>query len=118
MNKVLIYHNPRWGKSRESVQILNDLNVEYEIVDYLNNPPSADELESLAIKMGVKARDFIRTKEAVFKELNLQLHLDDEHFIFQKMSENPKLIERPIVVKGDKAVLGRPPEKIEDFLNS
>jgi len=99
------------------VQILNDLNVEYEIVDYLNNPPSADELELLAIKMGVKARDFIRTKEAVFKELNLQLHLDDEHFIFQKMSENPKLIERPIVVKGDKAVLGRPPNKVEDFLN-
>jgi len=99
------------------VQILNDLNVEYEIVDYLNNPPSADELELLAIKMGVKARDFIRTKEAVFKELNLQLHLDDEHFIFQKMSENPKLIERPIVVKGDKAILGRPPNKVEDFLN-
>ena len=99
------------------MQILNDLNVEYEIIDYLNNPPSADELELLAIKMGVKARDFIRTKEAVFKELNLQLHLDDEHFIFQKMSENPKLIERPIVVKGDKAILGRPPNKVEDFLN-
>ena len=98
------------------MQILNDLNVEYEIVDYLNNPPSADELELLAIKMGVKARDFIRTKEAVFKELNLQLHLDDEPFMFQKMSENPKLIERPIVVKGDKSALGRPPEKIRAFL--
>ena len=118
MSKVLIYHNPRWGKSRESVQILNDLNVEYEIIDYLNNPPSADELESLAIKMGVKARDFIRTKEAVFKELDLQLQLDDEPFMFQKMSENPKLIERPIVVKGKRAVLGRPPEKVEDLLNS
>jgi arsenate reductase len=99
------------------VQILNDLNVEYEIVDYLNNPPSADELELLAIKMGVKARDFIRTKEAVFKELNLQLHLDDEHFMFQKMSENPKLIERPIIVKGERAVLGRPPNKVEKLLN-
>ena len=99
------------------MRILNDLNVEYEIVDYLNNPPSADELESLAIKMGVKARDFIRTKEAIFKELNLQLHLDDEHFIFQKMSENPKLIERPIIVKGERAVLGRPPNKLEKLLN-
>ena len=68
--------------------------------------------------MGVKARDFIRTKEAVFKELNLQLHLDDEHFMFQKMSENPKLIERPIVVKGERAVLGRPPGKIADLFNS
>ena len=118
MNKVLIYHNPRWGKSRESVQILNDLNVEYEIVDYLNNTPSVDELQYLAIKMGIKAREFIRTKEAIFKELNLQPHLDDEHFIFQKMSENPKLIERPIIVKGERAVLGRPPEKVEELLNS
>jgi len=98
------------------VQILNDLAVDYEIVDYLNNPPSADELQSLSDKMGVNARDFTRTKEAVFRELNLQPHLDDEPFMFQKMSENPKLIERPIVVKGDKAVLGRPPEKIRAFL--
>jgi arsenate reductase len=99
------------------VQILNDSNVEYEIVDYLNNPPSVDELQSLAIKMGVKARDFIRTREAIFKELNLQSHMDDENFMFQKMSENPKLIERPIIVKGDKAVLGRPPEIVEEFIN-
>lgn len=100
------------------MQILKDLNVEYEIRDYLNNPPSVNELQSLAIKMGVKARDFIRTRETVFKELDLQPHLDDEHFMFQKMSENPKLIERPIVVKGERAVLGRPPEKVEVLLNS
>ena len=98
------------------MQILNDLAVDYEIIDYLNNPPSANELQSLADKMGVNARDFIRTKEAVFRELDLQPHLKDEPFMFQKMSENPKLIERPIVVKGDKAVLGRPPEKIRAFL--
>ena len=117
MGKILIYHNPRWGKSRESVQILNKLGVEYEIVDYLNNPPSVDELQSLAKKLGIKARDFIRIKETVFKELNLQPHLDDEHFMFQKMSENPKLIERPIIVKGERAVLGRPPNKVEKLLN-
>ena len=98
------------------MQILNDLAVDYEIIDYLNNPPSANELQSLADKMGVNARDFIRTREAVFRELDLQQHLEDEPFMFQKMSENPKLIERPIVVKGDKAVLGRPPEKIRAFL--
>ena len=100
------------------MQILNDLAVDYEIVDYLNNSPTADELQSLADKMGVNAKDFIRTKEAVFKELNLQPHLDDDTFMFQKMSENPKLIERPIVVKGERAVLGRPPKKVEDLLNS
>ena len=117
MNKVLIYHNPRWGKSRESVKILNDLAVEYEIIDYLNNPPTVDELQSLAIKMGLKAREFIRVKEALFKELDLQPHLDDDTFMFQKMSENPKLIERPIIVKGERAVLGRPPNKVEKLLN-
>ena len=100
------------------MQILNDLAVEYEIIDYLNNPPTVDELQSLAIKMGLKAREFIRVKEAVFKELDLQPHLDDDTFMFQKMSDNPKLIERPIVVKGDRAVLGRPPERIREFLKS
>ena len=100
------------------MQILNDLSVDYEIIDYLNMPPSADELQSLADKMGVNARDFIRTKEAVFKELNLQPRLDDDRFMFQKMSENPKLIERPIVVKGSRAVLGRPPEKVKEFLTN
>ena len=117
MSKVLIYHNPRWGKSRESVQILNDLGVDYEIIDYLNNPPSADELQSLADKMGVKARDFIRTKEAVFKELDLKPHLDNDTVLFKKMSENPKLIERPIIVKGERAVLGRPPRNVEGLLS-
>ena len=100
------------------MQILNDLAVEYEIIDYLNIPPTVDELQSLAIKMGLKAREFIRVKEAVFKELDLQPHLDDDTFMFQKMSENPKLIERPIAVKGDRAVLGRPPERIREFLKS
>ena len=100
------------------MQILNDLAVEYEIIDYLNNPPTVDELQSLAIKIGLKAREFIRVKEAVFKELDLQPHLDDDTFMFQKMSENPKLIERPIAVKGDRAVLGRPPERIREFLKS
>jgi arsenate reductase len=98
------------------VQILNDLNVDYEIVDYIKHPPSPEELRSLAGKMGVKARDFTRTKEAIFKELNLHSRLDDDEIMFEKMSENPKLIERPIVVMGDKAVLGRPPEKVRVFL--
>ena len=98
------------------MQILNDLNVDHEIVDYLKHPPSPEELKSLAEKMGVNARDFTRTKEAIFKELNLQSKLDSDEIMFEKMSENPKLIERPIVVKGDKAVLGRPPEKVGEFL--
>ena len=118
MNEVLIYHNPRWGKSRESVQILNDLGVDYTILEYLKHPPSKEDLESIARKMGVNAKDFTRTNEEAFKELNLKDYINDDAYMFKKMSENPKLIERPIVVKGEKAVIGRPPSKIKQFLNA
>ena len=116
MSKVLIYHNPRWGKSRESVKILENSNQEYETIDYINNPPSSSELQLIADKMGVRAKDFIRIREVAFKELNLSSYLNDDATLFKYMSENPKLIERPIVIKGDKAVLGRPPKKVEDFI--
>ena len=118
MSKVLIYHNPRWGKSRESVKILDNLGEEYEIVDYINTPPSAKELQSLAKKMGISAKDFIRSNESIFKDLGLKPFLDNDAILYKHMSENPKLIERPIVVKGEKAVIGRPPEKVRDFLIS
>ena len=117
MDKILIYHNPRWGKSRESVKILEDSGQKYEIVNYIDSPPSPEELKILADKMGIKAHEFIRRKESIFKELGLQSHLEDENTLFQHMSGNPKLIERPIVVKGNKAVLGRPPEKIMELFN-
>ena len=99
------------------MKILNDSDREFEIIDYMNAPPSPDELKILAEKMGIRAKDFIRRNESVFKELDLTAHLNDDVALFQHMSENPKLIERPIVVKGDKAVLGRPPEKVAEFLN-
>ena len=117
MNKVLIYHNPQWGKSRESVKILENSGQEYETIDYINSPPSPNELQVLADKMDMRAKDFIRRGESIFKELNLNPHLDDDAALFKHMSENPKLIERPIVVKENKAVLGRPPVKVEEFIN-
>ena len=117
MSKIFIYHNPRWGKSRESVKILETLGQDYEIIDYMNAPPSPDELKILADKMGVRARGFIRSRESIFKELDLQPHLDDDDMLFKNMSKHPRLIERPIVVKGNRAVLGRPPEKVEELLN-
>ena len=118
MCKVLIYHNPHWGKSRESVKILDKLDQDYIVVDYIKNPPSPNELESLAKKMGIKAKEFIRSKEVIFTELDLKPHLDNDSILFKYMSENPKLIERPILVKGDKAVLGRLSEKVYELLNS
>ena len=117
MNKILIYHNPRWGKSRESVKILEKSGLEYKTIDYINSPPSQSELQSLADKMGIRAKDFIRSRESEYKEFNLKTQLDDDNKLFKYMSENPKLIERPIIVKGDRAVLGRPPEKVEEFIN-
>ena len=84
----------------------------------MSTPPSPIELQSLADKMGIRAKDFIRRKEAVFKELDLKSHLDDDALLFKHMSENPRLIERPIVIKGKQAILGRPPEKIIEFLKS
>ena len=98
------------------MKILDNSGQDYEIIDYMNAPPSPDELKILAEKMGIRAKDFIRRNESVFKELDLKAHLDNDVALFQHMSENPKLIERPIVVNGDKAVLGRPPEKVAEFL--
>ena len=118
LSKVIIYHNPRWGKSRESVKILDNSGQEYEIIDYINTPPSARELQSLAKKMGISAKDFIRSNESIFKDLGLKPFLDNDAILYKHMSENPKLIERPIVVKGERAVLGRPPEKVRDLLIS
>ena len=100
------------------MKILNNSGQAYEIVDYIKTPPSAEELKSLAKKMGVSAKDFIRRRESIFTELGLEPYLDNETILYKHMSENPKLIERPIVVKGEKAVLGRPPEKVRDFLTS
>ena len=99
------------------MKILNNSGQDYEIIDYMNVPPSPEELKILAEKMGIRAKNFIRRNESVFKELDLKPHLDDDETLFQHMSQNPKLIERPIVVKGDRAVLGRPPEKVEELLN-
>ena len=98
------------------MKILENSGQEFEIIDYINSPPSPDELQSLADKMGIPARDFIRVRETAFKELNLKPHLNDDRVLFKHMSENPKLIEWPIVVKGNRAVLGRPPELIEELL--
>ena len=100
------------------MKILENSGQEFEIIDYINSPPDPVELQSLADKMGLRAKDFIRSRESVFKELDLKTHLDDDGLLFQHMSENPKLIERPIVVRGDKAVLGRPPEKVEELIRN
>lgn len=112
---VTIYHNPRCSKSRQTLALLQDKGIEPEIVEYLKTPPSADEITALLKKLGIEARALMRTKEAAYKELGLT-KVEDEKALIAAMAENPVLIERPVVIKGSKAALGRPPEQVLEIL--
>ncbi|KUJ84258.1 arsenate reductase (glutaredoxin) [Microbulbifer flavimaris] len=111
-----IYHNPRCSKSRQTLQLLQDNGVEPEVVLYLETPPDAGTLSDLLKKLGIGARDLLRTGETAYKELKLKnMELTDAQLI-EAMVANPKLIQRPIVVHDDRAVLGRPPENALELL--
>ena len=116
MATVTIFHNPRCSKSRSSLAILNEQGLEPEIRLYLENPPSEAELRSILAKLGIPARDLLRKGESDYKALNLSEPDVSETEIIKAMTEYPKLIERPIVIKKDKAVIGRPPERILELL--
>ena len=106
-----IYHNPRCRKSREGLQLLESSHLDFEIIDYLKNPPSEKELRDILTMLGFKPIQLVRKNESIWKEnyKNREL-IDDE--IVKAMCDNPKLIERPIVIKGSQAVLGRPSDNI------
>ena len=110
-----IWHNPRCSKSRQTLQLLRDNDVEPEIVEYLKSTPSADEIRDVLKTLGIEARALMRTKESVYKELGLK-DVDDEAALIQAMVDNPALIERPVVLKDGKAALGRPPEDVLKIL--
>jgi arsenate reductase len=112
---VKIYHNPRCGKSRAGLKAVEESGVEFEIIKYLDTKPSIEEIKSILDKLEMKPIELVRVKEAIWKETYKGKELTDEEII-GAMADNSKLIERPIVVKGDKAVLGRPTENIIEFL--
>ena len=112
---IKIWHNPRCSKSRQTMEILSEKGVEAEVVKYLETTPSAQEITEVLKKLGISARELMRTKEDEYKELNLKDENDDAKLI-EAMAAHPKLIERPIVIVGDKAVLGRPPEKVLELI--
>ncbi len=114
--KNIIYHNPNWSKSRKSVEILKDKGVEFEIIQYIKNPPTIKQIKDICIKIGVKPKDIIRKGEKDFKENNLSEIINNQDILLQKMIDFPKIIERPIIIIGNKAVIGRPPENILDIL--
>lgn len=112
---IQIYHNPRCGKSRNCLLVLNEANKEIEIINYLNTPPTAAELEALLQKLHLTPIQLVRQKEQIWIENYKGKSLTDNEII-QAMAENPILIERPIVVNGDKAIIGRDLEKVIPFI--
>jgi len=114
---ITIYHNPRCSKSRETLTLLESKGVNPTVVEYLKNPPNITDIKQLLKSLGFSdARELMRTKEELYKELNLGNDKLTQEQLIKAMHENPKLIERPIVVKGNKAKLGRPPEQVLEIL--
>jgi len=115
MSTVTIYHNPRCSKSRNTLSLLQEHGVEPDIVLYLETAPAAQEIQSLLDKLGMSARDIVRSSEDDYKSCGLDKD-SDEAQIISAMIDCPKLIERPIVVKGERAVIGRPPENVLELI--
>jgi arsenate reductase len=113
---VTIYHNPRCSKSRQALTLLRDEGVEPQIIEYLKTPPDTATLEHLLTMLGLEPRELMRKKEKEFKEHDLGNPDLSRDALIAAMIAHPKLIERPIVVKDDKAALGRPPESVLDIL--
>jgi arsenate reductase len=109
MQKVQIYHNPKCSKSRKTLEILENLEIELEIIEYLKATPSKDKLNDICKKLGLEAQEIIRDKDGLYKDLGKQE-------LLQTMANSPELIERPIVVSGNKAVIGRPPENVHKII--
>ncbi|MDD9876551.1 MAG: arsenate reductase (glutaredoxin) [Magnetovibrio sp.] len=110
---VKMYHNPRCSKSRQTLALIQDAGVEPEIVEYLDAPPSAAELKDVLAKLGLGPKDILRAKEA--KEEGIDPGLDGDALI-AAICAHPRALQRPIVVNGGKAAVGRPPESVLDIL--
>lgn len=116
MTDLTLYHNPRCSKSRAALELLQARGLQPHVVRYLETPPSARELKSLLGKLGIAARDLLRSGEDEYKTLGLSDASLSEAQLIEAMAKHPKLIERPILIAGDKAVIGRPPEKVLELL--
>ena len=113
---VKIYHNPRCSKSRQTLQLLKDNNIEPEVVEYLKTPPTREELERILDMLGLEPRELMRRKEKEYKELGLADPGLSRDQLIDAMIAHPRLIERPIVIKDGKAAIGRPPEKVLEIV--
>ncbi len=114
--QVVIYHNPRCSKSRATLALLREHGVETRIIEYLETPPDAKTLGGLLKKLGMKPRELLRTNEAAYKDNRLDRAQLTDKQIIDVMVRHPVLIERPIVVAGSRATIGRPPEQVLEIL--
>jgi arsenate reductase len=115
LKKMKILHNPMCSKSREALKILEEKGEKVEVIEYLKNTPSVDELKKIIKMIGVNAEDIVRKNEEIYKDNYKGKKLSNDEWI-AVMVKYPKLIERPIVIKGNKAIIGRPPVKIIEIL--
>jgi arsenate reductase (glutaredoxin) len=113
---VTIYHNPKCSKSRETLALLRERGVEPQIVEYLKTPPTVAELAAILTKLGLEPRALLRTKEAAYREAGLEDPKLTREQLMSRMVANPSVIERPIVVHGKRAAVGRPAEKVLTIL--
>ena len=116
MREFTIYHNPRCSKSRQALQLLRGAGIEPTIIEYLKTPLAKEQLRNISQLLGLRPKDFVRKIEKDFKDNDLSKYLEDDDKIIDAMSLFPKIIERPIVVSGGEAVIGRPPENVQKLI--
>jgi arsenate reductase (glutaredoxin) len=115
MQNIQIWHNPKCSKSRAAMELLENKNIDANVVKYLEQTPTKGQLKDVLSKLKISAKELLRTGEDVYKELNLK-DINDEETLIEIMIKNPILIERPIIIKGENAVIARPIENLEDLL--
>jgi arsenate reductase len=116
MAEVTLYHNPRCSKSRAVLALLEENDIAPEIVYYMDNPPDARQLTSLLKKLGMGVRDVLRRSEPEYEELGLDDEELAEEIVLDILTKHPRLLQRPIIVSGNRAIIGRPPEAVLPFI--
>ena len=115
MQNIQIWHNPKCSKSRAAIELLESKNIDANVVKYLEQTPTKEQIKDVLKKLRISAKELLRTGEDVYKELNLK-DINDEETLIDFMVKNPILIERPIIIKGDKAVIARPIENLSELI--
>ena len=115
MQNIQIWHNPRCSNSRNALRLLEEKKIDAQVIKYMDESLSKEQLQEVLTLLGMKAQELMRIDEDIYKQLKLK-DVNDENILINAMIENPKLIQRPIIIKGDKAVIARPIENLEELL--